>query len=123
VGGRTRVFLLWKGVDVLLGKTFNPQPNPISPASSRIQGNPLDFKGNATTNLVATYPESPTKKFRFSDSSSGDPGHRPFANAVMAAADFQAISLVTFLWGLAKKITRLPAGTGEVALKSLCFNF
>jgi hypothetical protein len=32
----------------------------------------------------------------------------------MAAADFQAISLVTFLWGLAKKVTRLPAGTGEV---------
>ena len=24
VGGRTRVFLLWKGVDVLLGKTFQP---------------------------------------------------------------------------------------------------
>jgi hypothetical protein len=40
----------------------------------------------------------------------------------MAAADFQAISLVTFLWGLAKKVTRLPAGTGEVAFKSLCFN-
>jgi hypothetical protein len=28
-----------------------------------------------------------------------------------------------FLLGLEKKVTRLPAGTGEVAFKRLCFNF
>jgi hypothetical protein len=111
------VFLLRKGVDVLLGKTLKPQTNPKSTTPSHFQRNPPNPKGNVTNKLVATYPESPTKTRRYSDSNSADPGHRPLANAVMAAADFQAISLVTFLWGLAKKVTRLPAGTGEVASK------
>jgi hypothetical protein len=38
---------------------------------------------------------------------------RAFANAVVAPADFYVFSLVTF-FGRAKKVTRLPAGTGGV---------
>jgi hypothetical protein len=114
VAGRTRVFLLWKGVDVLLGKTIQSsgktEIDSIHSSSKAIHQTPRE------TQLPIWLPHIP-RVLRSCDAFQ-------IAAAVIPGTDHSRMQswrqpilshfFGDFLWGLAKKVTRLRPGPAKL---------